>query len=174
MKMQRRYWSYEGKTVSEGGGDMNVEKMLELFTLWQKDLHTESHIILQLSANTTVSISEAWTWAKIPFNTIYEKTGVFKNSTLSNNGISIPVKGIYRISGNIASQQPAYFGAAVNGTVVGSGIQSQTAWASVPIPTIIRTLNVGDIVTGMVEKSTATNPPIAGDASTRIVIEKIG
>jgi len=150
---------------------MNVKKLLQKIIENQR----ESHMVIILSSNTTVSISATWTWVTLPLNSIKERTGLFASSAITSNCIVIPKDGIYRISGQFATQNGAYCGIAVNGSQVGAaGIQAQSSFASAPIGMTIRKLNSGDKVGLLIEKSGSSNPLVAGNGLTYLLVEKIG
>lgn len=151
---------------------MNVKKLLQKIVENQR----ESHMTITLSANTTVSISETWTYVIVPFNSIISRTGLFANSSITSNSIVIPKDGIYRLSGIAASKDGTYFRIDVNNNPVedGGGIQPNTSYTSVPIPVAIKKLNSGDKVCVKVCKSGSSNPSVAGNGFTRLLVEKIG
>ena len=150
---------------------MNIKKLLQKIVENQR----ESHMTITLLSNTTVSISAAWTYVIVPFTSIISHTGLFANSTIAGNSIVIPKDGIYRLSGMGTSQNGAYFRIEVNDTFVeNSGLQPNTNYTSVPVPTIIKKLNSGDKVCMKICKSGSANPTVAGDGSTYLLVEKIG
>ena len=131
--------------------------------------------MIGLSSNTTVSISTAWTWVTLPLNSIRGSSGLFASSTISNNCIVIPKDGIYRLSGVFSTQNGAYCSISVNGGHVGAaGIQSQASFASAPIGTTIQRLKSGDMVGLLIEKSSSSNPTVAGSNYTSLLVEKVG
>ena len=150
---------------------MNVKKLLQKILENQR----ESHMMIGLSSNTTVSISTAWTWVTLPLNSIRGSSGLFASSTISNNCIVIPKDGIYRLSGVFSTQNGAYCSISVNGGHVGAaGIQSQASFASAPIGTTIQRLKSGDMVGLLIEKSSSSNPTVAGSNYTSLLVEKVG
>lgn len=151
---------------------MNVKKLLQKIIENQR----ENHMMIGLSKNTTVSISATWSWTTLPFNSILDRSGLFVNSSITSNCIVIPKNGIYRLSSMYTCQNGSYCSISVNGNNVlgGSGIQSSSAFTSAPVPTVIRKLNSGDKVGCMVEKSGSSNPNIAGNGATYLLVEKIG
>ena len=151
---------------------MNVKKLLQKIIENQR----ESHMMIGLSKNTTVSISATWSWATLPFNSILDRSGLFVNSSITNNCIVIPKNGIYRLSSMYTCQNGSYCSISVNGNHVleGSGIQSSGYFTSAPVPTVIRKLNSGDKVGCKVNKSGSSNPNIAGNGATYLLVEKIG
>ena len=150
---------------------MKVKKLLQKIIENQR----ESHMMIGLSSNTTVSISTTWTWVTVPLNDIRERSGLFASSAITNNCIVIPKAGTYRISGQFVTQNGAYCGIAVNGSNVGvSGIQAQATFASAPIGMTIRKLNSGDKVGLLIEKTGSSNPLVAGSGFTYLLVEKIG
>lgn len=150
---------------------MNVKKLLQKILENQR----ESHMMIGLSSNTTVSISTDWTWVTLPLNSIRGRTGLFASSAITNNCIVIPKDGIYRLSGVFATQNGAYCGIAVNGSHVGvAGIQSSSSFTSAPIGMTICKLNSGDKVGLLIEKSGSSNPLVAGNNYTHLLVEKIG
>lgn len=150
---------------------MNVKKLLQKILENQR----ESHMMIGLSSNTTVSISTDWTWVTLPLNSIRGRTGLFASSAITNNCIVIPKDGIYRLSGVFATQNGAYCGIAVNGSHVGvSGIQSSSSFTSAPIGMTICKLNSGDKVGLLIEKTGSSNPLVAGNNFTYLLVEKIG
>lgn len=151
---------------------MNVKKLLQKIIENQR----ESHMMIGLSANKTVSISATWSWVTLPFNSILDRSGLFVNSSITSNCIVIPKNGIYRLSSMYTCRNGSYCSISVNGNNVlgGSGIQSASSFASAPVPTVIRTLNSGDKVGCRIEKSGSSNPDIAGSGATYLLVEKIG
>ena len=150
---------------------MNIKKLLQKIVENQR----ESHMMIGLSSNTTVSISTAWTWVTLPLNSIRGSSGLFASSTISNNCIVIPKDGIYRLSGVFSTQNGAYCSISVNGGHVGAaGIQSQASFASAPIGTTIQRLKSGDMVGLLIEKSSSSNPTVAGSNYTSLLVEKVG
>ena len=150
---------------------MNVKKLLQKIIENQR----ESHMMIGLSSNTTVSISATWTWVTLPLESIEGRTGLFASSDITSNCIVIPKDGIYRISGQFATQNGAYCGIAVNGSRVGViGMQSQASFTSAPIGMTIHKLNSGDKVGLLIEKSGSTNPLVAGNDYTYLLVEEIG
>ena len=151
---------------------MNVKKLL------QKILENQrvSYMRIGLSSNTTLSISEPWTWVTLPLDSIRSRDGLFASSSISNNCIVIPKNGIYRLSSMYTCQNGSYCSISVNGNNVlgGSGIQALSNFASAPVPTVLRKLNSGDKVGCRVEKSGSSNPNIAGSGATYLLVEKIG
>lgn len=150
---------------------MLIKTLLTMLVKGQR----ESHILIGLSANTSVSFSTTFSYKALPFNAIRERTGIFANSTISNNGVSIPENGSYRISGAIATQNGAYGIVSVNGTQVGgAGIQVNASFMSAPVPATIKKLTAGDVVSLNVCKSSNINPTFAGNGMTYLLIEKLG
>lgn len=151
---------------------MNVKKLL------QKMLENQrvSHMMIGLSSNTTVSISATWSWVTLPFNSILDRSGLFVNSSITSNCIVIPKNGIYKLSSMYTCQNGSYCSISVNGNNVleGSGIQSSGPFTSAPVPTVIKKLNSGDKVGCKINKSGSSNPNIAGNGATYLLVEKIG
>lgn len=151
---------------------MNVKKLLQKIIENQR----VSHMMIGLSANTTVSISATWSWVTLPFNSILDRSGLFASSSITSNCIVIPKDGIYRLSSMYTCRNGSYCSISVNGNNVlgGSGIQSSVEFTSAPVPTVIKKLNSGDKVGCMVNKSGSSNPNIAGSGATYLLVEKIG
>lgn len=150
---------------------MNIKKLLQKIVENQR----ESHMKIALSSNVTVSISEAWSYVIVPFDSIMERTGLFASSSITSNSIVIPKDGIYRLSGMGTSNDGTYFSIEVNDTfIVYGGIQSNTSYTTVPIPVAIKKLNSGDKVSVKMCKSTIRNPAVAGNGFTYLLVEKIG
>ena len=150
---------------------MNVKKLLQKILENQR----ESHMMIGLSSNTTVSISTTWTWVTLPLNSIKGRTGLFASSAITNNCIVIPKDGIYRLSGVFATRNGAYCGIAVNGSHVGAiGIQPSSLFASAPIGMTICKLNSGDKVGLLIEKSGSSDPLVGDYDYTYLLVEKIG
>ena len=150
---------------------MNIKKLL------QKILENQrvSYMRIGLSSNKTLSISKPWTWVTLPLDSIRSRDGLFASSSISNNCIVIPKDGIYRLSGVFSTSNGAYCSISVNGIHVGtSGIQVQTSFMSAPIGTTIQHLKSGDKVGLLIEKSSTSNPTVAGDNYTYLLVEKIG
>lgn len=150
---------------------MNIKKLLQKIVENQR----VSYMRIGLSSNTTLSISEPWTWVTLPLDNIRSQDGLFASSSISNNCIVIPKDGIYRLSGVFSTAYDAYCTISVNGVNVGlGGIQPQATFASAPIGTTIRHLKSGDKVGLLIEKSSVSNPIVAGDNYTYLLVEKIG
>ena len=151
--------------------NMNVKKLLQKIVENQR----VSYMMIGLSSNKTVSISETWKWVTLPLDSIRGSSGLFASSTISNNCIVIPKDGIYRISGVFSTKYGAYCSISVNGTRIGeAGIQPQTTFASAPIGMTIQRLKKGDMVGLLIEKSSSSNPTVAGANLTNLLVEKIG
>lgn len=150
---------------------MNVKKLLQKIVENQR----ESHMAITLSANTTVSISATWSYVTLPFDKIVDRSGLFASSSITSNCIVIPKDGIYRLSGVITTQNSTYCQIGVNGSNAAQcGIQPQSAFASVPVPMAICKLNSGDKVGFKIAKATSSNPLVAGDGFTYLLVEKVG
>ena len=151
--------------------NMNVKKLLQKIVENQR----VSYMRIGLSSNTTVSISEPWTWVTLPLDSIRSRDGLFASSSISNNCIVIPKDGIYRLSGVFSTQNGAYCSISVNGTHIGvAGMQSQASYTSAPIGMTIQRLKSGDMVGLLIEKSSSSNPIVAGANYTCLLVEKIG
>ena len=151
---------------------MNIKKLLQKIVENQR----VSYMKIGLSSNTTLSISEPWTWVTLPLDSIRNRDGLFASSSISNNCIVIPKDGIYRLSGVFSTAYGAYCTISVNGVNVGGvgGIQPQSTFASAPIGMTIQRLKSGDKVGLLIERSTVSNPIVAGDNYTYLLVEKIG
>lgn len=151
--------------------NMNVKKLLQKIVENQR----VSYMMIGLSSNKTVSISETWKWVTLPLDSIRGSSGLFASSTISNNCIVIPKDGIYRLSGVFGTKDGAYCSISVNGEHVGvAGIQSQASYTSAPIGMTIQRLKSGDMVGLLIEKSGSSNPTVAGGNYTSLLVEKIG
>ena len=151
--------------------NMNVKKLLQKIVENQR----VSYMMIGLSSNKTVSISETWKWVTLPLDSIRGSSGLFASSTISNNCIVVPKDGIYRISGVFSTKYGAYCSISVNGTHIGvAGIQSQASYTSAPIGMTIQRLKSGDMVGLLIEKSGSSNPTVAGGDYTSLLVEKIG
>ena len=151
--------------------NMNVKKLLQKIVENQR----VSYMRIGLSSNTTLSISEPWTWVTLPLDSIRSSDGLFASSSISNNCIVIPKDGIYRLSGVFNTQNGAYCSISVNGTHIGvGGIQPHATFTSAPICTTIQHLKSGDKVGLLITKSSSSNPIVAGGNYTSLLVEKIG
>ena len=150
---------------------MDVKKLLQKIVENQR----VSYMSIGLSSNKTVSISAPWEWVTLPLDSIKGSSGLFASSSISNNCIVIPKDGVYRLSGVFSTNNGAYCSISVNGAHIGvSGIQVQTSFMSAPIGTTIQHLKSGDMVGLLIEKSSVSNPTVAGGNYTRLLVEKIG
>ena len=90
---------------------MNVKKLLQKIVENQR----VSYMRIGLSSNTTLSISEPWTWVTLALDSIRSRDGLFASSSISNNCIVITKDCIYRLSGVFSTQNGAYCSISVNG-----------------------------------------------------------
>ena len=135
------------------------------------------YIECYVSSNTAAGTTATWQFVDVPVDTVRTKYGdalSLATSGANNHGIVVSTPGYYRISGWISINQPGYAGISINGTLVTNLIINNTAgYEGCGLGYIIKYLDANDVIKLRIERSTSSDPTIAGGTLSGLTVERM-
>lgn len=107
-----------GTQAKENGGGLNIPSNgrldIDMDTYFHGGIHFDNDeeptsMSIGISANYSVTVANSTTYYKVAFNTLASpQYGLFKNSSIVDNGIKIPESGYYEVSYRLNVTFPLY------------------------------------------------------------------